>query len=168
MGKSATVLVTVSGQLPHCLLLAYHVLFVDDLRHRLVVWHVQQLRQLVLYDGNLSHSQRRGLLSYPVHPAPTTETRWQGTAAHRRDQPGIERVQALADISRSALCRHSNETRAPIANPPISAQLDGTPYIPSDIRVRAVWECGEGETDRHTDGRDQYTFHAKCSQQQQL
>jgi len=43
-------------------------------------------------------------------------------------QPGTERVQALADISRSALCCHSNETRAPIANPPNSAQLDGTPY----------------------------------------
>jgi len=28
-------------------------------------------------------------------------------------QPGIEQVQALADISRSPLCCHSNETRAP-------------------------------------------------------
>jgi len=27
-------------------------------------------------------------------------------------------IQALADISRSALCCHSNETRAPIAKPP--------------------------------------------------
>jgi len=27
------------------------------------------------------------------------------------------------------------------------------------FRVCAVvWECGEGQTDRHTDGRDQYTF----------
>ena len=59
-------------------------------------------------------------------------------------QPGIERVQALADISRSALCCHSNETRAPIANRPSGAQL-GPPTIPqSYIRVRAVmWECGE-------------------------
>jgi len=32
-------------------------------------------------------------------------------------KPGIQREQALADISRSALCCHSNETRAPIANP---------------------------------------------------
>jgi len=39
--------------------------------------------------------------------------------------PGIERVQALADISRSALCCHSNETRAPIANPPNTAELEG-------------------------------------------
>jgi len=41
-------------------------------------------------------------------------------------EPGIERVQALADTSRSALLSYSNETRAPIANPPIFAQLDGT------------------------------------------
>ena len=45
-------------------------------------------------------------------------------------QPGFERVQALADISRSALCCHSNETRAPIANPRNSAQLEGIPTTP--------------------------------------
>jgi len=47
------------------------------------------------------------------------------------------------------VCCHSNETRAPIANPPNTVQLEGTPYNPpSYIRVRAVmWECGEGETD---------------------
>jgi len=63
--------------------------------------------------------------------------------------PGTERLQALIDIPRSALCCHSNETRAPIANPPYSAQLDGTPYhSPSYIQVHAVvWECGEGQTD---------------------
>jgi len=43
-------------------------------------------------------------------------------------KPGIERAQALADISRSALCCHGNETRAPIAHPPNSAQLQGTFY----------------------------------------
>ena len=34
------------------------------------------------------------------------------------------------------------------------------PTIPlSYIRVRAVvWECGDGEIDRQTAGRDQYTF----------
>ena len=86
----------------------------------------------------------------------------------------IERVQALADISRSALCCHSNETRVPIANPPNSAQREGTPTIPPIyIRVRAViWACGREETDRHTTqthARDQYihflssTPHAKWS-----
>jgi len=45
-------------------------------------------------------------------------------------EPGIHGVglQAVAHISRSALCCHSNETRALIANPSHSAQLEGTPY----------------------------------------
>ena len=57
-------------------------------------------------------------------------------------KPGTDWVQALADILRSAPCYHSNETCAPIANLPNSAQLEGTPSIPpSYIRVRAVvWE----------------------------
>jgi len=42
-------------------------------------------------------------------------------------EPGIDWVQALADISRSVPCCHSNETHALIANPPNSAQLQGTP-----------------------------------------
>jgi len=69
---------------------------------------------------------------------------------------------ALAEISRSALCCHRNETRAPIANPPNSAQLEGTRYhSPSYIRVRAVvWECGEVQRVIQTraDAHDQYTF----------
>jgi len=65
-------------------------------------------------------------------------------------QPGIERVEALADISRSAPCCHSNEPRAPIANPPDSAQLEGTPTIPQVTfwSVQYVWQCGEGQTHR--------------------
>jgi len=49
------------------------------------------------------------------------------------------------------VCRHSNETRAPTANPPNSAQLEDIPTIPpSYIRVPAVvWPCGEGQS--HTD-----------------
>ena len=43
-------------------------------------------------------------------------------------QPGIERVQALTDNSHLAPCCHSNETCAPIANLPNSAQLEGIPY----------------------------------------
>jgi len=42
-------------------------------------------------------------------------------------ETGTERVQALADISRSALFCNCNETRVPIANP---SQLEGTPTIP--------------------------------------
>jgi len=61
-------------------------------------------------------------------------------------------VQALAAISRSALCCYSNETRVPIANLHNRAQLEGTPTIPpSYIRVRTVvCECGEGQTDIQT------------------
>ena len=64
---------------------------------------------------------------------------------------------------------HNNETRAPIANLPNSAQLHGTRTItPSYIWVcGVVWACGEGQTDtqtgrnthRHTDARDQYISH---------
>jgi len=43
-------------------------------------------------------------------------------------QSGTERVQALADISCLAICCRSNETRALTANPPNSAQPEGTPY----------------------------------------
>jgi len=44
--------------------------------------------------------------------------------------PGVERVQALADISRSALCCHSNETHTPNPNLLNSrpARVQGTPY----------------------------------------
>jgi len=59
------------------------------------------------------------------------------------------------------VCCHSNETRAPIANPPTSAQLEGTPTIPRKLHPwirELVWECDEGQTDRHTDSRGQYTF----------
>jgi len=47
---------------------------------------------------------------------------------------------------------HSNETRAPIANPPDSTELGAPPTVlPSYIWVRAVvWACGEGQTHRQT------------------
>jgi len=52
-----------------------------------------------------------------------------------------------------AFCCHSNATRAPIANPPNSAQLGGSLYLaPSYIRVRAVmWAYGCGQTHTQTD-----------------
>jgi len=65
-------------------------------------------------------------------------------------QPGTEWVQALADISRSALCCHINETRTPTANPPNSAQLRGHPTIsPSYIRACAL--CSSVGMQRRTD-----------------
>jgi len=44
-----------------------------------------------------------------------------GLPCRQYQQPAMERVQALADISRSALCCLSNETHAPMANLPNSA-----------------------------------------------
>ena len=83
-------------------------------------------------------------------------------------QRGIERVQALslADISRSALCYHSNEARAPIANSLNSAQLESTPTPFPQVTSGSVQQCGNAARDRHTDiythrhteGRDQCTF----------
>ena len=75
-----------------------------------------------------------------------------------------ERVQALADISRSPLCCHISETRAPIANPPNSAQLGENslplPKLHPGPCSAVVRECGEGQTDTQTDTQThrRYTF----------
>jgi len=71
-----------------------------------------------------------------------------------RNEPGTDyRVQALAHILCTVPCCHSNEIRAPIANPPNSAPLGAPPTIsPSYIQVcEVVRECGDGQTDRQTD-----------------
>jgi len=75
------------------------------------------------------------------------------------ETPGIERVQALADILRSALCCHSNETCAPIAKPPNSAQLEGTPYHSPNLHPGLCSSVRmQRGTDKHTDSCDHYTF----------
>ena len=61
-------------------------------------------------------------------------------------KPGIEQVQALADISCSSLSCHSNETHAWIANPPNTAQLEGTPTIPQ-VTSGSVQQCGNAASD---------------------
>jgi len=76
---------------------------------------------------------------------------------------GIDRVQALANISRSALCYHSIDTRAPIANSPNSAQLEGTPYHfpylhPGPCSSVGIRRGTDRHTDTHTAGRDHYIF----------
>jgi len=59
------------------------------------------------------------------------------------------RHRALADILHSALCCHNDETGAQVANPPNSAQLEGTPTVPPRyVWIRAVvWECGDRQRD---------------------
>jgi len=93
----------------------------------------------------------------------TVATCYHTTTTRQQHQPGIERVQALADISRSAVYCHSNETRAPIANPPNNAQLEITTYnIPQVIHPGPCSSVGtaarDRQTDTHTDSRGQYTF----------
>jgi len=47
-------------------------------------------------------------------------------------------VQALPDISLSALCCCSNETCAPIASLPNNAQLEGTPTVHPQVTSGSV------------------------------
>jgi len=55
-----------------------------------------------------------------------------------------------------ALCCHSNETRAPIANPPNSAQLRVTPYHSAKLYPGPCSSVGmQRRTDRHTDRQTQ-------------
>ena len=63
-------------------------------------------------------------------------------------KPDIERVQALTDISCSALCCHSNEIRALIANLPNSAQLKGTVYHSTNLHTGP---CSSARMQRATD-----------------
>jgi len=68
-----------------------------------------------------------------------------------KNKPGIERVQAIADILHSALCCHSNETHASTANPSNSAQLDGTFYHSPKLHLGPCSSVGmRRRTDRHT------------------
>ena len=61
------------------------------------------------------------------------------------------------------LCCHSNATRAPIENPPNSAQLGGIPYH-SKLHPGPCNSVGmRPRTDRQTHRRASSTTHAKCN-----
>jgi len=64
-------------------------------------------------------------------------------------KPGTERVQALADISRSPYMLSC----APIANPPNNAQLGGTPYRYPKLHPGPCSMGKRPRTDRQTDRR---------------
>jgi len=74
----------------------------------------------------------------------------------RHQKQGLQRVQVLADISRSALWCLSNETRAPTANPTSSAQLGATPCHSPKLHpgpsssVRMWWRHADREIDTQT------------------
>jgi len=78
----------------------------------------------------------------------------------------MERIQALAGISRSALCCHSNETSAPIANPPNSAQQKGPLPFPQPGPCSSVGMLRGTDRDTQTAVTNIHfasaTSHAKC------
>ena len=121
-------------------------------RCRLVMHYwvdLQSVHGFCCYDNTASNAKCHRVLCTRSVPGFIFETflflkHWK-MAYTLYNQAQIEQ-RALAGISRSALWCHSNETRAPIANPPISGQLEGIPYhFPSYIRVRSlVWKCDEG------------------------
>jgi len=96
-------------------------------------------------------------------------------ATQRQVKPGIERVQALADISRWPYDVIASKTEHRLQIRQIVHKQRALPITAPNnyILVRAeVWECGEGEsdTDRQTHCRRPWplyfassTTHAKCS-----
>jgi len=73
------------------------------------------------------------------------------------------------DISRSALCCHSNEIRAPTANLPNSAQVGGTPYHSPNLRPGPYSSVGmRPRTDTQTRVTNVHfassAIQAKCNQ----
>jgi len=99
-------------------------------------------------------------LGWPVPPSPPLSEKnlWgqNGKAKITRHRASTSNRWYFA----FGLCCHSNETRAPIANPPNSAQLEGTRYRSPKLHpVRTVvWEWCEQQTDTQADARDQYAF----------
>jgi len=97
---------------------------------------------LILSSSTTRLLTERALLT--LHRFSNASSSWR----QLNEQPGIQRVQSTCWHFAFALCCHSNETRALIANPSNSVQLWGTPTIlPSYIQVRAVmWACSCGQT----------------------
>jgi len=102
-------------------------------RQKMMIWHVRDDVNLKrdwdeaddINQNQIQSQCRLTHVSLHVQPVYTKRPR-EMCFIGQLYKPYIERVQALADISRSALCC-INETRAPIANPSNSAQLEGTP-----------------------------------------
>jgi len=94
-----------------------------------------------------SPGRRSNIENAPRHPPVNGQQRAQ-------TPPSVRTMSSYCGMD--ALSCHSNATRAPIANPPNSAQLGGSLYhAPSYIRVRVDVRP---RTDTHTDARDHNTF----------
>ena len=104
-------------------------------------------------DGQSPASEPRPLAIYGVqcwerlrHPPVTNQQR-----AHTPHKLGF------------TLCCHNNATRAPVANPPNSAQLGGSLYHAPKLHPGPCSNVGvqprtDTQTNRHTDARDHNTF----------
>ena len=93
---------------------------------------------------------------------PYVARRFGGTppspAGPRRSRPAGRSHYVVISRDRRKLVT-SNATRAPIANPPNSAQLGGSLYHASKLRPGPCSSVGVWpRTDRHTDARDHNTF----------
>jgi len=77
------------------------------------------------------------------------------------NEPGRERVQALADISRSRYVAIATQPVHRLQIRPIVHNYGASPTIPQ-VTSGSVQQCGhlaaERQTQRHTDARDHYTF----------
>jgi len=95
--------------------------------HNFPKFGVRIIQLCVLYSNSYGTWNTIKLITIITRHKASTSTRWHFTFR---------------------LCCHSNETSVSIANPPNSAQLEGTPTIPpSYIWVHAVvWAWGEGQT----------------------
>ena len=65
------------------------------------------------------------------------------------------------------LCCHSDETHAPIANPPNSAHPEA-PSTPGPCSSVGIQKGSDTDTDRHTDSHDHFTFRLGVSCKMQL
>jgi len=114
--------------------------------------------------------------------SPTGDARRRRRPATRADpaQPAVRTMSSYRGRDASlelgfALCCHSNATRAPIANPPNSAQLGGSLYHAAKLHPGPFSSVGvRPRTDRQTQTRvttihfASSTTHAKCNDTQNL
>ena len=123
---------------------------------------------------------RRAVLGAPAVARRSLADDERRLPATRADpaQPAVRNMSSYHGMDASlelgfALCFHSNATRAPIANPPNSAQLGGSLYHASKLHPGpcssvGVWPRTDTHCDTHTQTRvttihfASSTTHAKC------
>ena len=129
-------------------------------------------------DGQSLASQPRPLPIYgaqfserPRHP-PVTGQQHAHTPLSVHTMSSYRGMHASLKLG-FALCCHSNTTRAPIVNPPNSAQLGGSLYHAPKLHLGqcnsvGIWPLTDTHTHTHTDTGDHNPFwapttHAKCN-----